>query len=421
MFKDFMKKFTYITGDVPTSEELELVKESRERTHLVIWARWFLLGILAAYGIIPYFFFQHASADIGQITAAHCVIPVVVWSFVALYNAWLHYSHKEFAKIRALNPAQLLLDLLFVTVVVHFSGGAVSWFWTMYMVVTLEAALIMEKDSDTYAIAMGGMLAYGGILLFEFHGLISPVRMPFENIALQQSFSYNMIKWGWVSITNMCVAVTGVFMMGTIRRREDRLRDLVTKDNLTRLYNRRYFLYRLHSEIQRSKRYHRTLSLVILDVDDFKKVNDRYGHLAGDELLRILSETILGNIRRSDGKPSYEVDIACRYGGEEIAVILPETPAAQGAVAAERLRAKIEGSCRDIVMERIHGEEKIPGEDGMRVTVSIGVASYPQHAVDLEGLIRKADEAMYVAKRSGKNRVVVADDVYQPFPALSTT
>jgi diguanylate cyclase (GGDEF)-like protein len=419
MFKDFMKKFTYVTGDIPTTEELELLKDARERTGLVIRARWILLGILAAYGIIPYLFFQDTSADLDQITAVHCVVPVVAWSFVALYNAWLHYSYKEFAKIRSLNQIQLLLDLIFVTVVVHFSGGAVSWFWTMYMVLTLEAALIMEKESDTYAIAMGGMLAYGGILLFEFHGLIPPIRMPFENNALQHTFSYAMIKWGWVSITNMCVAFTGVFMMGTIRRREERLRDLVTKDNLTRLYNRRYFFYRLNSEIQRSKRYHRSLSLLILDVDDFKKVNDRYGHLAGDELLRVLSETILSNIRRSDGKPSYEVDIACRYGGEELAVILPEVTAGQGAVAAERLRAKIEERCGDEVKKRIPNVAEKPGGEGIRVTVSIGVASYPEHAAELEGLIRAADEAMYLAKRSGKNRLVIAGERSQALPVPS--
>ena len=289
----------------------------------------------------------------------------------------------------------------------------------MYMVLTLEAALIMEKESDTYAIAMGGMLAYGGILLFEFHGLIPPIRMPFENNALQHTFSYAMIKWGWVSITNMCVAFTGVFMMGTIRRREERLRDLVTKDNLTRLYNRRYFFYRLNSEIQRSKRYHRSLSLLILDVDDFKKVNDRYGHLAGDELLRVLSETILSNIRRSDGKPSYEVDIACRYGGEELAVILPEVTAGQGAVAAERLRAKIEERCGDEVKKRIPNVAEKPGGEGIRVTVSIGVASYPEHAAELEGLIRAADEAMYLAKRSGKNRLVIAGERSQALPVPS--
>jgi diguanylate cyclase (GGDEF)-like protein len=421
MVKDPLEKFTYLYGDVPTTEELELLKESRDRTGLVIRARWILLGILAAYGIIPYIFFQDISADLDQITAVHCVVPVLAWCFVALYNAWLHYSYKEFAKIRSLNQVQLLLDLFFVTVVVHFSGGAVSWFWTMYMVLTLEAALIMKKKSDTYAIAMGGMLAYGGILLFEFHGLIPPVRMPFENNALQHTFSYTIIKWGWVSITNMCVAFTGVFMMGTIRRREEWLRELVTKDNLTRLYNRRYFFYRLHSEIQRSKRYHRILSLLILDVDDFKKVNDRYGHLAGDELLRVLSEMILANVRRSDGKPSYEVDIACRFGGEEIAVILPETAAAPGAVAAERLRAKIETRCSALLQDWIRKEGEKPEVEVMRVTVSIGVASYPQHAVDLEGLVREADEAMYLAKRSGKNRVVVAGDVSLPLPAQSTT
>ncbi len=154
-------------------------------------------------------------------------------------------------------------------------------------------------------------------------------------------------------------------------------------------------------------------------MDDFKKVNDRYGHLAGDELLRVLSETILSNIRRSDGKPSYEVDIACRYGGEELAAILPEVTAGQGAVAAERLRAKIEERCGDEVKKRIPNVAEKPGGEGIRVTVSIGVASYPEHAAELEGLIRAADEAMYLAKRSGKNRLVIAGERSQALPVPS--
>ncbi len=78
---------------------------------------------------------------------------------MAIYNALLQYSYKWFARIRSLNKVQLLLDLLFITVVVHSSGGAVSWFWAMYMVLVLEAAMIMDRDSDTYAIALAGMIA----------------------------------------------------------------------------------------------------------------------------------------------------------------------------------------------------------------------------------------------------------------------
>jgi len=409
MLNGYLKKLSFVSGDVPTSEELALIKDSRERIGLVITARWIVLGILAAYGIIPYVFFQHYSADTNSITPLHCIIPIVAWSFIAIYNAFFHYSHKWFANIRPLNQIQLLLDLFFITIVVHFSGGAVSWFWTMYMVLTLEAALIMDKGSDTYAIALGGILAYGGLLFSGFYGLIRPVTMPFENNSLQRISSYLIIKWGWVSVTNMCIAFIGVYMMKTVRHREMQLRQLVVKDALTSLYNRLYFYYRLNSEIQRAKRYRRCLSLLILDVDNFKRFNDRYGHLVGDDVLRAICDTIVSKTRRGEGKkPSYEVDIACRYGGEELAVILPETTSLQAAIAAERLRGEIEKRCGATVAERIRKDFDKTARDIPGVTVSIGVASYPEHATETEGLIKAADDAMYAAKNAGKNQVMVA-------------
>jgi diguanylate cyclase (GGDEF)-like protein len=402
------KHIFLVAGDVPTTEELELLKDSRERVGLVIRARWIILGSLALFALVVIVFFQHSSADVARLTPLHGVVAIVALAAVAAYNAWYQYSYVWLSKLRSLNAIQLLSDLVFVTAVVHFSGGALSWFWTMYLVLTLEAALIMEKRSDTFAIAMAGALAYGGLLTFEFYGLIPPVPMPFENNALQQTYSYNMIKWAWASVANFCIAFVGVFMMDTVRRREAQLRELVVKDALTGLYNRRYFYYRLNSEIQRAKRYGRTLSLLILDVDDFKKFNDMHGHLAGDELLRGLAARMAGVIRRSDTKPSYEVDIACRYGGEEFAVILPEAVSAQGAAAAERIRASIETRGAIVVAERIRQKIEQSRFEGLGATVSIGVSSYPEHGTELEALIKSADDALYQAKRSGKNRVAVA-------------
>ena len=128
---------------------------------------------------------------------------------------------------------------------------------------------------------------------------------------------------------------------------------MVVKDSLTGLYNRHYFFYRFNSEIQRAKRYGRTVSLLILDVDDFKMFNDKYGHLAGDGFLKSVAEIMQTHIRRSDDVPSYEVDIACRYGGEEFAIILPEASSPQGMVAAERLRGRIETTGPQTVAERV--------------------------------------------------------------------
>ncbi len=407
-FGERWKRMMIFSGDVPTTEELELLKENRERVGMVIRARWVLLMLLTAYGVVVHIFFPHKSADFESVTIIHLIAPFAGALFVVAYNAFFQYTYRWIVQIRSLNQAQLLFDLVIVTVMVHFSGGAVSWFWTMYMVLTLEAALIMDKMSDTYAIALGGAIAYGGLLTFEFHGILPAVPMPFENNALQQTFSYTMIKWAWVSITNFCVAYVAAFMMDTVRRRESSLREMVVKDSLTGMYNRHYFYYRFNSEIQRAKRYGRTLSLLILDVDDFKKFNDRYGHLAGDGLLRSIAEIMQAHIRRSDHVPSYEVDIACRYGGEEFAIILPEASASQGMIAAERLRGKVETAGPLPVAERIRMKVEEEYRGDAPVTVSIGVSSYPEHGVEIESLIRAADSAMYRAKRAGKNRVFVA-------------
>jgi len=401
-------KLKYISTDAPTTNELELLNESSIRVAQVIRARWIILGILAAYGVVPYVIFQHYSIDLSSISTMQCVFPVLAWCAMATYNAFFLYSYQALANIRPLNQIQLLLDLLFVTVVIHYSGGAVSWFWPMYLVVTLESVLLMEKYSDTFAFALGASLAYGGLLQFEFYGIIPSVSMPFENLSLQRTLPYGVTKWAWVTLINMSVATIGVYLMKTIRHREEKLKKLVIKDNLTSLYNRAYFFYRLTSEINRAKRYNRPLSILIMDMDDFKQFNDLYGHLVGDRLLRILSDTIRASIRYSAGKPSYELDIPCRYGGDEFAIILPETTSAQATIVAERLRKEINLRCGHGMMAEIQAATGSHPLEVPDVTVSVGVASFPEHASLTEALVKAADDAMYVSKRSEKDAVVVS-------------
>jgi diguanylate cyclase (GGDEF)-like protein len=176
-------------------------------------------------------------------------------------------------------------------------------------------------------------------------------------------------------------------------------------DALTGLYNYRYFYERLRSEMVRSARYDHALSIVMIDLDGFKQVNDRFGHLKGDDVLREVARTVRQNTRRYDEAMSVkntDIDIASRYGGEEFIVIMPETGAAGAAVAAERIRAAIE---REVGLAA-----RLVTEDGqpLHVTGSFGVAVFVK-GEPAEALIKRADDGVYRAKESGKNRVVVAE------------
>lgn len=161
---------------------------------------------------------------------------------------------------------------------------------------------------------------------------------------------------------------------------------LATTDALTALSNRRHFDTLAHAEWARFQRYGRPLSLLTLDVDKFKSINDRFGHDAGDRVLRTVADICALNKRQTD--------TVARIGGEEFALLLPETGEAAAAIAAERLRKAIE-DCPCM----------LPGED-LTVTISIGLVEATRSMAAFEVLLKRADEAMYEAKRTGRNRVV---------------
>jgi diguanylate cyclase (GGDEF)-like protein len=164
----------------------------------------------------------------------------------------------------------------------------------------------------------------------------------------------------------------------------DRLRAQATIDPLTGCHNRRGFDELLALEFARAKRYRRTLTLVLLDIDHFKKINDELGHEAGDHALQRIGRTVRHAFRTTDS--------ACRYGGEEFAVIFPETPKEEGVKLAERLRTMIESLAPNNEVPRV-------------LTASLGVAAYPDDADSPAELVRAADRALYRAKAAGRNLV----------------
>ena len=173
-----------------------------------------------------------------------------------------------------------------------------------------------------------------------------------------------------------------------------RLKEFSFKDEVTGLYNRRFFSIRLEEEVSRYRRFNHPVSVVLLDLDGFKAVNDGLGHAAGDETLRAIAEILL--------KHSRGINVICRYGGDEFAVLLVETSKAGAWLYADRIR--------DIVASHRFSH-------GRRLTASFGIASLPEDVAPApDELIRAADEALYAAKRAGKNRVSLHGDPSAPRP-----
>ena len=164
-----------------------------------------------------------------------------------------------------------------------------------------------------------------------------------------------------------------------------KVQGMTITDSLTQVYCRRYFLERFSEELKRSKKNKLHLSFLMLDIDNFKQFNDRYGHLVGDAILRFVSKILIEAVR--------QIDFIGRYGGEELCIVMAETDREQAKFAAQRIRQTI----ADTVI-KVYDEE-------LRVTVSIGVATFLDNTANMQNLIEMADQALYLAKETGKNKV----------------
>jgi diguanylate cyclase (GGDEF)-like protein len=233
------------------------------------------------------------------------------------------------------------------------------------------------------------VLTFGNFSFFsqKLHQYLFPFRADssFESRFefMQQSCSMGPLRDDAKNITSLYLAVQDVTELALY---EHRLLEMNMRDGLTGVYNRRFLEKRLAEEFERHKRYSRHFSIVMFDIDFFKKVNDTYGHQCGDFILKGVSAKVASMIRKTD--------FLARYGGEEFCCLLPETNLASATLLAERFRKSIAD------LNHVYQEKDIS------VTISLGVSELENQFSTPGCLLERADEALYQAKNSGRNRVV---------------
>jgi diguanylate cyclase (GGDEF)-like protein len=286
----------------------------------------------------------------------------------------------------------------------HLLGWSLGVVGLLLAVVVLHGDLLPEAKSNRLVAMLAGLLfglAIGGItarrrLWGGIHQLRSEISDRAEEGDLR-SLSIpedSMIDSLVVEINSLLRAANQRLSMATALRTAARTRAAESdRDKLTGLHNRGYLSKHLADEVSRTVALGSELSLIMIDVDQFKHYNDTQGHQRGDAVLREVAELLNQSVR--------SLDVCVRYGGEEFTVLLPRTPLERAKRTAERIRSAIES----------HDFAAGGQQPGGRLTVSLGVASLPRLAHDSETLIRMADKALYAAKHAGRNRVVGADEM----------
>ncbi len=316
------------------------------------------------------------------------------------------------------------LEIIGYTAIIYFLGGIEATFLTPIYAALITYVGVVSTRRVTYFIAFLCSAAFSFIVAGDYWGLL-----PHQSIYPSFNPSW-MIKFSNLSVVIVLlfiVAYVSSLTSGILKKNRERLRDknaqlmettaeltdandrlrneikerqraeealqesesryreLSIIDDLTRLYNSRHFYVQLKFELDRANRYEQPLTLLILDLDNFKDFNDTYGHVEGDQVLWRLGRVIKRCLR--------ETDLAYRYGGEEFTILLPMTTSKNGFVTAERIRKEFKKETFTPALDR-----------DVHVTVSIGLAQYkPQE--DMRAFVHRVDQLMYQGKRNGKDRV----------------
>ncbi|MCK0152379.1 GGDEF domain-containing protein [Alcanivorax sp. S6407] len=312
----------------------------------------------------------------------HITIFTLLFSVNVLFYGLIRSGYSERFSDPSLTVMQMVTGILAVTAVLYFSRELRGAMLSIYLMVMTFGVISLDRRRLLW-MAVFIQACFTTLLIGE--GILAPQ---------QVIFSYQLGHWFILALVLASFVYVGGYIHNLqsrvreqrehLREAHDRLAAIATRDELTGLYNRRYFLGRLEEEMALASRSGSSLHLAIIDLDHFKQVNDTYGHPAGDEVIRRFSAVASVGLRRSD--------ILARYGGEEFVVLFPHVSTEACVAALNRLRDEFSA-------------QKYPFADELRNTFSAGVVQYQQNET-AQDVTRRADEALYRAKSNGRNCVI---------------
>ena len=367
-------------GIFPEGDDRQTLRLQRYFMGVVCYVLWASLG----FGM-----YMAGMLDLPSKMVVPILVGVIITnlSFYIFIRSGLNRHFKD----PSLTFAQIAVAMSWILVLMFAAAEARGLMLPVY-VMSLLFGVFQLKRKDFMILAAFGLVGYLAVAGTEF--LLFQERFNLQTEVLRSSVLGGTMLWA---------AIFGSHVSGLRNKLHDRNSELrealevvhhaARHDHLTQAYNRRYVMQAIKSEKTRADRTRRSFSVVILDIDHFKIINDRYGHLAGDRVLMAFSERTKGTLRGMDFVGSEGVRTFGRYGGEEFIVVLPETDLGGSYRCAERIR---------------YGTEDEPFDDVFKVTVSAGVAEY-RLGESIEDTLRRADAALYRAKDNGRN-CVVADD-----------
>jgi diguanylate cyclase (GGDEF)-like protein len=394
--KTLIRRLRITSREQPTQYDIEALEENVRRVGLVIRFRWVIVAALAVFSVAAVLIYTADSAIPRDVVLRNMGVPAFALVFVLAYNTYYQLTYRYLGNVAILNHAQLLFDTLVITVLIHYSGGVDSWFYTMYALIIVEAAFIFARPRDTWIVAGAAGLSYGSVLLAEYSGIVRHLAMPLISAGHEHVAAYAAVRFLWTITLLSGTALVSLQMMARVRRREARLSASSTTDETTGLTNRAYFHHKLGAELQRARCYGLGLAVLLVDIDEFGAFNRRFGIDAGNTVIREVAQLLSRETCESADSGVAELNTVSRYGGEEFAIILPAPPGMSHGDAAAAADALARRLCEQVGALRV---------DDMGVTVSIGVSLFPEDGRTPGDLVAAADQAVFIAAGKGGNRV----------------